>query len=591
MARKDKHSYLSTQNIFTSLCMFYERVFNKDTGNHNEFKRLFFEHEGSVLLDRKNRYKNFRVLLWILLITFLAIGFSGGSIMYLDKKMNDPFVNFSNIIVPYDLQDSANMIIEEIQPDSILKKQYNINNLTGFSVFPRYFVNKNDLPNPYRTDGRTIDLDNPILSTILSSDNLKSNKYSSFDDPSSCGIIVTENLLDQIGLNLDSRFVQIRLKTKNKRYADIPVPILAVVENLPNDSETSIDFLVTEYMFYNIYYGRGDGSPIPFDPIHTKDLIFHINTTDTIIADTIINRVKDIFSTSKEILRGYRTPFRLIKKDDYSDSPYGGFICNIRLTGKSPDFSDVEEIFHKLILHEDLKEFKDLLVQLYTPNLISPEQMTYLDFPLTRISVHFNDLSKIEDFSNYFKNKHSDFPRIDIAQVHAKKNFNYVIRLTIGISFILLIISIYSVTTFVTNIFKNHFDIIKMNIGTLMAFGTKGLKDIYKTLMMVYIIFPTLFALVIATLLGYSFVVYFFLKLFSWESLEFERYFNLYEWGYPLFLTLISIVAIIGISSFRFRKITNTLFSRTPGDLIFDRELVRPPRKWTIFRFHFKNNF
>ena len=135
MERKNKYSYLSLLNTFTTLCMFYERVFKKHSGNHNEFKRLFFKQELSILLDKKNRYKNFKILLGILLITFLAIGFSGGSIMYLDKKMNDPFVNFSNIIVPYDLQDSANMIIEEIQFDSILKQQYCINNLTGFSVF------------------------------------------------------------------------------------------------------------------------------------------------------------------------------------------------------------------------------------------------------------------------------------------------------------------------------------------------------------------------------------------------------------------------------------------------------------------------
>jgi len=65
---------------------------------HKDFKKIFYKNEG-VELNGKKRF-NFWILFSILTITFIAIGFAAGSLKYLKKKMDDPYINWFNVDLP-----------------------------------------------------------------------------------------------------------------------------------------------------------------------------------------------------------------------------------------------------------------------------------------------------------------------------------------------------------------------------------------------------------------------------------------------------------------------------------------------------------
>ena len=50
-------------------------------------------------------YQNLIIVFFIFLIALLSIGFGQGVISYLDKKMNDPFIQFVNVLIPSSAED------------------------------------------------------------------------------------------------------------------------------------------------------------------------------------------------------------------------------------------------------------------------------------------------------------------------------------------------------------------------------------------------------------------------------------------------------------------------------------------------------
>lgn len=162
------------------LCMlefWFSGLFSrKSNGLNRDFMNLFYLKETEELLNVKRHFRNFWVLVIIMTITFLAIGFSNGSLYYLGKKMNDPYVNFVNVVVPSGREGEAEMIIDSINLNNSMKGTYNISNATGFSFYYMDFMDTlNDKKRVFA--GRTIDLSDPLLHQILDeSSNLVSGK-------------------------------------------------------------------------------------------------------------------------------------------------------------------------------------------------------------------------------------------------------------------------------------------------------------------------------------------------------------------------------------------------------------------------------
>ena len=85
------------------------------TNVHPDFTELFLEKEGEQLLGK--HYKNIIFLIIIFSLTLIAIGFANGSLEYLGKKMNDPFVKFVDIEIPRGKSEKVGSIQYQLNSD------------------------------------------------------------------------------------------------------------------------------------------------------------------------------------------------------------------------------------------------------------------------------------------------------------------------------------------------------------------------------------------------------------------------------------------------------------------------------------------
>lgn len=194
---------------------------------------------------------------------------------------------------------------------------------------------------------------------------------------------------------------------------------------------------------------------------------------------------------------------------------------------------------------------------------------------LDRMIIHFKKLDKVEEFSKFLETTKYKYLRLDMAKIMSMKNYNYVANLTTGIIIFLIALSVYFISYFVANVIANHLDRIRMNIGTLMAFGTSGLKYIYMNLISSYMILSIITAFLAVYIAGSVYLcrvilwlIYFFRRGFKTDfSLEPGRYFDIFN-GW----TLTAIVLIFILSSILSRIKINKVLKETPGNLIFGRE-------------------
>lgn len=547
------------------------------TGLNPQFTKLFYEKESIELLGYHNKLRNFWTVFIIMLVTFMAIGFANGSLIYLGRKMQDPFVNFINVAVPHDHQGDVDMLIDVLNDDTLTREKYGVNKATGFTIFPLEFMQQKQ-HNLYMLTGRTINTEDPLLSVLLSSSNVVNGEKTGFRGSRDPGVIVSEKMLHDLGYPMDTKWVTVRVKAGDSIEADIPVAVRTVLKRLPGDLDDEISFLITDFLHANLVKPITETNR-PFSPTNTKSLRLYLDSRDTNQAISMVETVKTYLDNkNKKVSIGasmyrVREP-RLLRYKIDSTFFEPGYTVDIPFMGRRPDFKEINVLFDTLMAQTNLGTQPVSMV--YVQDYYTAEQVNDVSRRLDRLTIHFLKLDRIDSFeSNYIKPAYP-YIRLDMAKIESLKNYNYITKLTIGLSIILVILSVYSIASFLSNVFENHLNKIKMNIGTLMAFGTGGLKLIYRRLMMAYLFIPLLLSLAAASLLGYLGLIRGVMMLLI-RNLDDGLFFDLWSWGMPpntmpLVITLIAIFAIVFVTLQRYKKIINRLLSKTPGDLIFGRD-------------------
>lgn len=547
----------------------------------SEFTSLFYKKESGVLLGLGQRLKNFWIVFALMLVTFLAIGFANGSLKYLGAKMQDPFVNFINVRVRHDQQKEVNNIIAELNNDLDAINTYHINRATGFTIFSLDFVNSEDEVLSL-VAGRTIDYNDPILPELLKESNFTSGEYKGFRSKTDCGIIVSEKLVRKLGYDPENtKYLRIYIKDGTKDTAFVPVPVRTIIKRIPEDTDDEILLLITDYLHKNLIKPI-DPNNKPFFPSNTNTLKFFIDTKDSAIAEKVLQETKTYLRSNKNRLKGpngiYMTQSRLI--DYHVDTNYcsPGYKITVDFIGPKPDHITIKNFYDDMVESTNLSDYP--VFMLYTQNLYPYPQTEKTDKRLDRITFHFAELDRIEAFEDEYIRPRSKHLRFNMAKVESLKNYNYISKLTRILSLILIILSVYSIASFLSNVFENHLNKIKMNIGTLMAFGTGGLKNIYRKLMWIYLIITLIFSFLIAILLGYAGVIRLVMSIwikdvdtdlvtnnwFDWY-LNFERFFHIFNW-----YTLAAIFLIFIYTSWKYSFIIKKILSAAPGNLITGRE-------------------
>lgn len=514
-----------------------------------DFTYLFFLRESKELLGKKQI--NFWILLGILFVTFTAIGFANGSLQYLNEKMADPFVKWVSIDVPYSKNGEISKIIFDLNSSVENKSKFKYNSVKGYNHFALRFVSK--LEKGSKTAyGRTIDFDSPLLDQIYKDDNFIRGRR--FKDGNDIGLIVTIDFLKRYNYKTDANFALMAFSASETDEEDriIPVPIIAVVKELPGISM----FMSSSYFYKQRMVPRKDN---PFNPNNDKDLLI-ISNEDSLNSVNLLHAIESFFNTSAE----YKEMSPFIQLSANSTTEKTSFEILINLDNENFTIKDYDNVFQSLISNEKIKSFNFERFYNYKQNLYNQNDENII---FDRIAVEFVELSNIREFKEYLSKTYEI--QIDMAQIEQLENYNFVTKLTRIISLILIGFSILSICMFVSNILKKHLEKIKMNIGTFKAFGLQNniLEKIYLTIIFLFVSISMLISLFFSAIFGNLGGVRLILFLLNSNLEENQNYFQLFNWW-----TLISILSVLIISYIVLKRTADKILSRTPGDLIYDRE-------------------
>jgi ABC-type nitrate/sulfonate/bicarbonate transport system ATPase subunit len=515
------------------------------------FKKLFYKRESEKLLGNNN--KNLWLILLILFLTFLAIGFSSGSLEYLEMKMKDPFIRSVSAKIPSTSEtfSKAKKLIDAINQSDSIKQIYKIDTIVFYNT--RTFHLKGDLPNSpkYGLDGRTVDLNDPLLSIIVDEKINEAVGHTILNEED-YSIIVTREAIQKLACSQDPSFLFKEVQYKDSLY-NVPIPIAAIVKSLPG---FKTDYIVSPNFYQNL---SNLGDKFLFDP--ETIVLYSLIAMDSTYLPGFEKVVNEFFAkkpngieinsapTIERLPYSYKSMYRMIVAFNNYDSI---------------SLHDLRKLFFDLKHDKSVAEFLATaqiqdqdFVQSYYPNFSSDRKKPKYD-----VSFNFNDLSKVEDFAEYINTVEV---KLEMSSIERMKNYNFVSKLTSLISILLIFFSVLMITLFLSNILRTHLNSIKMNIGTFKAFGI-DIGHIYQRMMFMYIVLPLTAALGFCALVGYSGSLYYLMQLVTTFDIEKYKYFNLLNYW-----TLGSIVVLLVVNYYTFSGIIKDIFSQTPGHLIYDR--------------------
>lgn len=502
--------------------------------------KLFVELEGKEMLGKK--YFNFVVLTVIFLLTLASISFSHSSLEYLRFKMEDPFINWVDII----RDGKFDRLKQDLQNDGLkVRYQYSSYEMNQNLLY----MFRSDQGKDLRFEGRTIDPNSSLLGKIFDGKNVIQSRGSSLYEED-YGLIVTQEMATRLGFEktlpsyinmsypmdtLNANQLGLVSETRDGYYS-VALPVIAIVKQLPD----MMSFIATPF-----FYSQRKSQDDPFDqtrPEYNNQLVFFI----PLMAEKLEVQVKEEITQK---LQSWRPGF--VTKDVNLSWALGK-----RLTVTFNNNSDPLKL--NKFCYELLSKFKNEgLVRTYDYNFIKNNEEVIPDY----LSIHFNSLDSIRSFQQFVKDEYE--VKIDMSQIDSKENFNFVNKMGITLTGVLILISSVFIFTFIFFLLRTHFLKIKKNIGTFKAFGVTNneLTLIYLTIMFIFTVCA----------FGIAFCFTWFLQLFSIQiKCQIDEKFAYLD-ILSTWTVIIFIMAIV-TSMVATWMVIHSLLKATPGDLIYDRD-------------------
>jgi len=522
------------------------------------YASLFFEKEGKALTGK--RRINFWILTTMLTLTFMAIGFANGSLDYLNKKMNNAFVKWMSITVPWRESDNAENIRLRLS-DPELAGEFEYENVSAYVQYPLRFWKKTDDTNTERVKGRSVKFDtqnkNPLVSELLRGKNLLYGDTAMLGN-TDLSLIVTKRFLNRLDMPPDATFVDMEYTVNDIASAEpinlrVPIPIRAVVEEIPGRN------LLTYTL--NFYETHGEKIEGAFDISQHRDIhLFVPGKLEN--AQKTLDAIKQFFKENVQY-KSEEPNYRITGKHDMSHAEGHDIEITFYTILRS---AKTDEIWAKIQASPLFADAPKDIKRIYLYDAARVRD----DISYDRISLYFNNLSKIRPFADtLYRNPERMGARnpieVDIAQIKEKENFNFLSKITKIIAWLLVGFGATSISLFLFNLLKMHLSKVKMKIGTLKAFGLGNgeAQGIYFRIILQFLVFSIVLSLLIAALSGYA------ADLMLADRIVGEAetsYFNLIHPN-----TLITLIILIVVTIFVSLYTIRTMLSKSPGDLIYNR--------------------
>lgn len=536
------------------------------------YSTLFFKKEGKALLGKKR--SNFLILTLILTFTFLAIGFANGSLDYLNKKLNDAFVNWVPISIPSS-QNSKLLELEEDLRDESVQKRYLINKATPYVKTPLRVWDVAIKKFNYSIS-RSIDVNEDkklINDFILEKDNIIKSKLSNgFKDDNDIGVIVQKDFLAEYGYPEDANLIYCPFRIKdtltNLPYdITVPIPIRAIVKRLPGKYG-----VIYPLFFYSAFMLGSDNI---FDSTtNLNNLTLFFETDDSKKASDYKKIIEDFCRKNTELEKYH--PGTIYQTADTLGFK-AGYRFEVTFDSTVTDLRLMNSLLGKIKLRASKENLDTLnLTRFFDFSGIDDVEKS---FRFDELSVYFERLDSIRGFQKYLYVKanakeNQDFIQLDDAKVKEKENYLFLSKVTNIISVLLVGFSTLAVCLFIFNLLVSHLAKVKMNIGTFKAIGLTDIEasSIYFKIILFFISASAIISFVLATIIG-NVINYFFTNHSNQDSnISYFKILDFMELNSVVNLITLSVIIIILFSSISISRITiRRTLSKTPGDLIYNR--------------------
>lgn len=470
-----------------------------------DFLKLFAIPELKSIAGK--RYRNFVVLVIMFIITLFAIGLGKTSIEYLRVKMDNPFVKFIKINIPYEANVSS-LDIESLK-DNKIKSRYKFGEVSDAYLDYLTIISSKEQVLLSRCIKEEEELFQFIKSSsILVTNNAYSNNV--------YGCVITEDVYNSLD-KLDKELGYLKIK---KYGIGFSIPICGVVKSLPDD----IQIIITDKLF----------SAIRSDKAWDNKAENHNNYLKIVVSSKV--------------------PFN---EHGFKEVPNESFTeaRAFRQTG----INNPSDLFKKIS-----SKYNSEILRIYEIGLIGTEDFNIANKKRDYLTVSFNSLDSIKSFQAFMLEKFK--LTIDMNTIESKENFKFFDKLATMLSLSLILFSIISISFFVTNIIISHIEKNKKNLGTLKAFGLSNriIIGMYSLISGVIILFAFMFGYIVTTIIGQPLLSLLY-KATGLYANDISVNFQLYS-----FILLVSIFTIVPILLVYF-KLKSNLKNSTPGDLIYER--------------------
>lgn len=535
-----------------------------------QYLKLLMAREGKEVLGKNG--SNLWILTLVLVATFTSISFSDGSMIYLKDKMADPFTNW--VSINKDVPDGIfnnfreQLLTKELAdsfgyyPDVMMDQQIGLN-IQGPNLGQSEYLEIRLFESMHTT----------IVSAILDKSNIVEGCHvdSTILVDNTMGFIITRDALDRLGfsrdtlpayiyflssvkpehiydINLDSLGLTI-VDDKTSKFVPVALPILAVVNKLPNKMD-----MVSSDFFYKQYHYNENTKPFDITS-HEADYLHHLIywVSDEVGIDSFGQLVKQTNSEASV----YDESVRYISMKPWKS----GKMLTVSVGGESLPIEVFNEMDNAISAHWDESQVQ----RVYDLAIDESVQAPRGDY----LSVEFRSLNHIREFENFAKHgKYDpDDPKkeygisIEMEKVHSMENFNAVTVMAAILSSAMVIFSIVCIIMFLVNMLQSYFQKVKRNLGTFKAFGmnTRELTQVYILILITIVLAAIVMALMITWAIQVA------LPLLGVEKEGFN-YLSLWN------MTTYVATAVILISTILTVIVVMTkMMKQTPGDLIYDR--------------------
>ena len=501
---------------------------------------LFLSKEGRELLGK--RKANFGVMTAIFFVAIISIGFGSASLKYLKFKMDDPFVQWVDIIAQQGETKIGGIPIEEFLQKKDIQEHYQFIDPQPKYVQSMYLRNTQS-GKDIQLEGRSIKGNSSVLAGILSDDNVLENRASIPYGDNELGLIITADALNRIGYEWDNppMFVNmsipfdaemceaIGLGQGNKGYYEVAFPIVAIVQQLPG----MYSFMFTDRFWNDLHANCAT----------TWDISDEDNNQELILCGE-----KNALEKVQKQLEG--------KGISLSFQPYNGcwdYCESLHIRGRDIEY-DRAEYYNRLYQGLELSGLN--VVRLYE---FSPITNYYEVSIPSYYSIQMPKLDSIRAFQDaLFENCGI---KLDMTSIEETENFRFVQRMGNILSYCIILISVIFICVFIYFLLNTHFQKIQRNLGTFKAFGVgnRTLDRIYMALLLGM----TVAAFAVSIFLAY---------LVSVITGLFDKIEGIYAWiDVWVWQNAVLLVMAIAASVLVTKVVAKKKLQYTPGDLIYDR--------------------